>query len=147
MSRYRKPDNSLTSDRDEYLDSWRELIEPLEKRLNCTCLGFDPDIHMKDKNSSYHFHISVDIGHRILGPKVISKTNNEKTNPRELNPIIRKVAEIYKFDIYQSFDGVSWCIEHNGLGHRFWWSSKTDTFEDFFQEVANYFGDKNNGNY
>lgn len=30
MSRYRKPDNSLTSDRIEYLDSWQELIEPLE---------------------------------------------------------------------------------------------------------------------
>jgi len=147
MKQYRKPDNSLTSDRDEYLDSWRELIEPLEKRLNSTVISFDPCICFKDKDSAYTFTISPDIGYRILGPKVIGKTNNKKTNPRELNPIIRKVAEIYKFDIWhQPFDDM-WCIQRIGLGHEFWWDDKSCSFEDFFQEVANYFGDKHDGIY
>lgn len=70
------------------------------------------------------------------------------TKESDLDPIIRRVAEIYKIKIwYQPYDKM-WCAEKNeGFGVRFWWDSKNCSFEDFFQEIANFFGDKNNGNF
>lgn len=34
---------------DEYLSNWYELIIPLEKLLDMTCIAFDPDILLLEK--------------------------------------------------------------------------------------------------
>jgi hypothetical protein len=50
---YKKPNGELTRNADEYIDSWRNLAEPVAKALECQLSAYDPDFQFCDKQGCF----------------------------------------------------------------------------------------------
>lgn len=52
---YTLPDyKTVTTDLEEYLESWRDLARPLEEKLGLTLAGFDPEFAFTKGNAQGH---------------------------------------------------------------------------------------------
>lgn len=63
---YRLPDGQFTSSAAKYHKEWRRLAEGVAEILDCTLLGYNPDIVLLPKGSGWSFSLPSDIAQRII---------------------------------------------------------------------------------
>lgn len=66
MDTYRKASGEYTEDSQVYLDSWYEIINPLEEKLNISVFGFDPGFLARDNETEATVDIPLWLAKRIL---------------------------------------------------------------------------------
>lgn len=68
MTPNRKPDGTITTDWNEYIDAWKnEIILPLENALNVECYGWDPDVALFDRETQTSVTLPLWFAKRIVG--------------------------------------------------------------------------------
>ena len=56
---YRKPDGNYTSNEDEYVNSWRNLIQPVLDATGLILYSFDPDFVLYSSDGKYSIDLPV----------------------------------------------------------------------------------------
>lgn len=59
MNQYRKPDGESTSDVDEYVKTWKALIQPVVKATGLVLYGFDPDFSLHTPDGRYSISLPI----------------------------------------------------------------------------------------
>lgn len=65
MKIYKLPNGEITKSVTLYLNEWKNLYQPVAQALDCEIIGFDPGLHLIEKNAARGFQISTTIAMRI----------------------------------------------------------------------------------
>lgn len=65
---FQKFDGEITTAVQDYIDSWKEVIKPLEKKYNVSVSAFDPDIVVEDNISKASVVLPRWFAKRLLKP-------------------------------------------------------------------------------